>query len=840
MSNWAVVVGIDRYWSDGAHLRGAVRDALSVRDWLLDPAGGNVPPENLQLVLAPGPSSPPLDPELAQRPVGTKANITLAIDNLIQLSGGKGERLYFFFAGHGLTARVSNRDESALLATDFTRVNTDHSIALRSLWEFFETTQFDDQFFFVDACRNVPPWGEGAEFEIGRWTLPRTREPGTRPVQQFILYATSPKLKAAEIREVPGEEHGLFTAALLDGLRGVGTAKAWSWQRGAYEVRWERLADYVKERIKSAQTSVGETPEGVPLFQIPQDTGSRGVADRDRDAVITTFAADAFSKVRLDVHLDPDSAYPVADVRVLNALGDVVAGQAGSAGTPVGAGTSVVFYLPPGTYALRAAAPEIGEGRGTEPIDLYEPLAKPPTIKLLPLETRVETPLQSAVEPPVPVGVAEQVAVPPAEPGVARGLESQRPGTIALEAPDPLSIVEVRDETGGVVKVGRAGSGLELPPGFYRVRHVGPEATTGEDAVALAPGEPEQPVRLVGTEPSRATLELLEAMGGRRGPENTIELDGHDPMAWAQTSTLVAHALGSTVAGEAGAAGLGLRLPRPLKGSESRSGIGVYVVSETAKIDLAALQIRVWEAGDPVPKNPRRLRRVGPRLVELCLAKAPGRYWISIKRDGEGRPMVFAQTVLDDRMAAIVVQITKGIRLFQYQPALAGDSAGAPELLRRAEYLQRLLLAGRLDGARELVGELTETDDPFVGCLCGYVLLRLGLMDAVGKVAERVIRTAPQLSDGFVLRGEVAAAAGSTAAKQAFAEAIAAGVPLFAEGLTRLLEGARTHDINQPGTAIVRYVFQNHMRGSMWSVFTPRRFNPGTLVVTAADTGYEA
>ena len=202
----------------------------------------------------------------------------------MQLSGGKGERLYFFFAGHGLTTRVSNRDESALLATDFTSVNTDHSIALRSLWEFFETTQFDDQFFFVDACRNVPPWGEGAEFELGRWTLPRTRDPGMPPVQQFILYATSPKLKATEVRDEPGEEHGAFTAALLDGLRGAGAAKAWSWERQCYEVRWERLADYVKKRVETRGAQGRRDAEGA-LLQIPQDTGSRGVAGRERDAV---------------------------------------------------------------------------------------------------------------------------------------------------------------------------------------------------------------------------------------------------------------------------------------------------------------------------------------------------------------------------------------------------------------------------------------------------------------------------------------------------------------------------------------------------------------------------
>ena len=97
----------------------------------------------------------------------------------------------------------------------------------------------------------MPPWGEGAEFTLGSWTLPRSRDPGVPPVQQFILYATSPKLKAVEVRETEGEEHGAFTAALLAGLRGAGAAKAWSWERNCYEVRWERLADYVKMRIQA-------------------------------------------------------------------------------------------------------------------------------------------------------------------------------------------------------------------------------------------------------------------------------------------------------------------------------------------------------------------------------------------------------------------------------------------------------------------------------------------------------------------------------------------------------------------------------------------------------------
>src|SRR5215210_982505 len=722
MANAAVVIGIDRYWAESAYLKGAVRDALAMRGWLLDPAGGGVPADNLQLVLAPTKDSPQVadDVEWAQ---ATKANIIMGVNSVIQLPG-KGERLFFYYAGHGLTTRVSNRDESALLGTDFTPLLTDNSIALRSLWEFFETQQFDDQFYFVDACRNVPPWGEGPEFELGRWTLPRSRDPGVPPVQQFILYATSPKLKAAEVRETPGEEHGAFTAALLDGLRGTGTAKAWSWERRSYEVRWERLADYVKRRVEGEKRQVADTPQGA-LLQIPQDTGSRGVAGRERDALLTSFSPSAFERERLDVLLEPDGAYRKAEVRVLDAVGDVVAGQVGLAGS------SVAFTVAPGTYGVRASDPKIGAGYLKAPVELYEPLEKPVKISLRPLEAG-------------PAEAAEEAAASKTEPQPVR-----------IQSPDPLSVVEVKDETGRVVTVARALDGIELPPGFYRIRHVGPNAASRARPVVVEPGERAKPVRVSAGKPSAATLELLAEMGGRERRGNTVELGGVGRAAWVETSTLVAVALGRALNGEReGTLGV-----RPFgRGRKGRSGIVVYVVSEAEKLDPRKLEVRVWRAGEKVPREPARFRRLGPRLLELAVAGDDGRYWVSLRRDGQGHPMVFAPTLLRDRIAAVVVQVTAGIRIFQYQPPAAGGTASEPETLRRAEYLQRMLLSGRLDGAKALVDDLATIADPFLGCLCGYVLLRLGLWDELSKVAERVVETAPQLSDGFVLRGEHAAA----------------------------------------------------------------------------------
>jgi hypothetical protein len=411
---------------------------------------------------------------------------------------------------------------------------------------------------------------------------------------------------------------------------------------------------------------------------------------------------------------------------------------------------------------------------------------------------------------------------------------------IPLDAPDPVSIVEVKDETGRVVQVGRGGPELELPAGFYELRHVGPEKAATQASVALAREETEQRVQLTGSEPAAVTRELAETMGGTVGPAQTIDLPRCEPAAWARTSTLVAMALGKALHGERGAAALEFAPLAGLAAGDVHSGVAVYVVSDVDELDLAALQVRVWKARHPVPETPERLRQVGSRLAELVLAREPGAYWLSIDRPDEGSPMVFALTVLRGRLSTIVLQITGAIRLFQYQPATTGGAAATPDAMRRVEYLQRLLVAGRLDGARELALELAPLDDPFVGCLCGYVLLRLGLMEELNEVSERVIEAAPQLSDAFVLRGEYAAATGGPAARQAFAEAIGTGVPLFGEGLTRLLEGLRAHDLQHPRSAIVRYVFQNHMRGSMWSVFTPRRFEPGTLVITAADTGHEA
>jgi hypothetical protein len=812
--NWAVVIGVDRYWSERASLQGAVNDALTMRTWLLDKKGGNVPKQQLLLLLSPRQDVKP-DVEFVE---ATKDNINLAINDLMLISKGEGERLYFFFAGHGLTARVANRDENALVTTGFNAVNTDHSIALRSLWEFFETTQFRDQFFFVDACRNVPPW-EKHEFEIGRWTLPRSRDPGKPPVQQFILYATSPGLKAVEVRDVAGAEHGAFTGALLDGLGGKGEAKAWSWEREYYEVRWDRLVDYVRKRVEAEQREAGDA---AGLIQVPQDAGSRGVPGRDRDAVIVSLPPDEFDNERLEVQLEPDSVYPEAGVVVLNAIGATVAEAVRLTGS------LVTFELPPRTYALRAVAPDFKDGLLQPPVDLYGKVDRQ-RISLRPLEQ------ESAASPPV--------------------VEPKPDPRIIVSAPDPLTVIEVRDETGNVKDVWRAASVLpQVTPGFYRLRLVGPEASSDEQFVTLTPGE-EEKVELAASAAAPFVSELGEAFGATTGAGGTLVIEGVDPIAWPEPSTLVTLAVGAAI--EAGSAsddaapvglrGLGITLPAALLDGQAESGVAVYVVASGTGEGADAIKdvrVRLWPAGEAVPPDERAItltevrRGLGTHVTEVD----PGAYWLSLER-GEETPPVLSLTILNGRLATVVAQIeSEGIRLYQYHPALAATPTSAPAALRRLEYLERSLLGGRLDSAKALATEIAATaaDDPFAGCLCGYALLRLGMLDELNDVIGKVISVAPSLSDIFILRGEHAAATGGTAGRQSFADATATGIPIFAEGLTRLVEGLRAHDLHHPRGAIVRHLFQRHVRGSMWSIFTPRRFEPGTLIVTGADTGFEA
>ena len=779
---WAIVIGVDEYGEEKLRLTGAVADAQRFRDWVVSDAGGGVRENNLRYLVNP-----------------TKDEIITAISEVVTGAAGGAERLYFYFSGHGLTARVAGRDESALVTPGFDALHTDHSLAIRSLTEHFETTPFADQFFFVDACRDMP-WGE-REFEIGRWPLPRRRDPGVPPVQQFILYATSPGRKAAEVG-FPGEAEGAFSAVLMDGLTGSEQAKAWSWQRNCYEVRWDRLAAYVHDEMD------GRRPESVSperwAGQVPQDAGSRGVAGGDRDPPVVSYPSGHFPNLGLTVRLAADSEFEEAKIDVLDAVGNTVVSAMRVTGR------SERFMLPPRTYAVRALTPEPGSLVGTlpAPVDLYEPDAV------------------------VPLSLSS----PSKQAAAAVSGRQEPPGVIAIRSPDSLAVAEIRDEAGLVVHIARAGEERELPAGFYRVRQIAPEQTPEAELVMLPAGKTRE-LKLKPPAPPTAAVALAEALGGSVD-NGWVRLAGAtEPAAWAQPSTVVAAAVGAALHGQA-LPGLGLE-PAP-------DGPAVAMLAVAADGDPAqvrALSVGTWALGDDVP-TATRLEPTALGIGAFVQAvRQPGRRWVSISQEG-AEPIVVSLPVLENRLATLVVQVEEGwLRLYQFHPRLGAHVSSSPDRLRQVEYLQRLLLAGRLDGAEALTQELAAgaAEDPLAGLLAGYVLLRLGRYDDLDGLLEALRDLPPGISDAHILRGECAAALhGPDAGVQSFLEAVNAGIPVFAEGLTRLVEGLRASGFVHPRGALVRHLFQRHARGLMWTAFRPvRKAEPGRLVVSGADLGFE-
>ena len=182
--SWAIVIGIDDYGRQQPTLQAAVYDAEQFASWLVDRAG--LPKKQVKTLLGRRPKDRARD---GSEVVPTKDNVLRTISEVMSESGGTGENLFFYLRGHGMTATYANREESALVFPGIDDAPPDPDTRRPIDAEFFETTRFKDQFFFIDACRSRC---REQRAEIGAWPIPRRREPGKPPAQQFVLYATSP------------------------------------------------------------------------------------------------------------------------------------------------------------------------------------------------------------------------------------------------------------------------------------------------------------------------------------------------------------------------------------------------------------------------------------------------------------------------------------------------------------------------------------------------------------------------------------------------------------------------------------------------------------------------
>ena len=213
----AIVVGIQRSpmfgmtEDDANDLRAPDTDAAGIHDWLIDPAGGNVPPDNVKLIRS-------QDFPNAAEP--QQAAITNAFDELDRIAGRNdrnglgrrvGRRLYLYASGHGFAKR---RTEGALFMANATRVRTwNVPTSAWSEW-FANAAYFDEVVLWMDACMTselsilLAPAGYGVNQAVSG---------GAR---MFSAFAARFPLMAVERKMPDGLQHGVFTYALLEGLRG--------------------------------------------------------------------------------------------------------------------------------------------------------------------------------------------------------------------------------------------------------------------------------------------------------------------------------------------------------------------------------------------------------------------------------------------------------------------------------------------------------------------------------------------------------------------------------------------------------------------------------------------
>jgi hypothetical protein len=172
--------------------------------------------------------------------------------------------------------------------------------------------------------------------------------------------------------------------------------------------------------------------------------------------------------------------------------------------------------------------------------------------------------------------------------------------------------------------------------------------------------------------------------------------------------------------------------------------------------------------------------------------------------------------------------------VFQYMPSLLMDPSSDAAQFRRLELVQRCLAGGRLDLGHDTADELLmgKWEDPIAGCLGGYLMLKLGKAQKLRRAARNMVRAYPELSDSHLLQAEFHAAEKRTvAAERSASEALDAGLPIFADGISRLLDYPGSFQMANDNARLASYVFDNRVKGALWSLWAPPKLTPGKLLV---------
>jgi hypothetical protein len=280
--DYSIVVGIDTY-PQLRVLRSSMRDATLFAEWLQSPDGGDLPKDNVRLLL----SKPtlPADPWDA---VPVQRDIDRALRDFGAAERKRiGRRLYFYFAGHGIGPTF---DDVGLLMADASMETLRSNIGLRPYLVYLhDTVLFDEVIFILDCCRdNVrSEQTNGPAFGGAKGTAAAAAGEGDapmNPVESFVVLAAEYGAEAfAPTSVAGGERRGVLTQAVLEALKGTAAADA-SGRITAFSLR-----EYVLRRVPEIATD--ERLKQAPrIDRVPS-----------RDIVFRTVPAAQLPRVRVRI-----------------------------------------------------------------------------------------------------------------------------------------------------------------------------------------------------------------------------------------------------------------------------------------------------------------------------------------------------------------------------------------------------------------------------------------------------------------------------------------------------------------------------------------------------------
>lgn len=838
MNNWAIAIGVDYYPADEAWtLQGAVRDALAMRDWLLNPNGGNVLPQNLTLLLSPSPSAPALSVQFTP---ATYVSIVSAINDLLNKSHGIGDRVFLYFSGHGLSISDDFTVQQGILASDFGLEISTFSLTVKSLFDLFQRTHFEQQYFFIDACRNIPVKGK----RLGEFPNNNNRDPIIPPPPQFVMYATQPCVQAMEVG-YPGDESGAFTSALLNGLKGKGAAKSWDSDAGEYVVRWNELFSAVFKEVKSRKLEVNF---GKPLIQEPRQYGEHG----DENPELGRFPDVSIPDEVLQIDLEPNpTVLPIARIKI-----DTFSGTAHVEEPPISK-LPIVVRLRPRIYGINGSAAGFKPIKTKEvrlynqarvklefeanlpgtppagPIPLGEP-ALPPlnvTPPTGPIPLGEPAPPLNATPPDVYTFVPHQRSEPHSLTSAVPFNKTLR-GGLQVFACESLVLLQVANEAGIILKTARGRITLnDLPLGFYSLRMISPEGIVVSEVIESPKLDGMRIVELfIDSAKSPAMDFLAEFAGLKRAADGSISpSESIGPTFFLKLSTTLALAAAAQLEDNSGF-GHKLRMVplstfHELTGDDAVNGLHLVFGDElnagfwnsATVFDIVAESEREMYSEGLLGRNEysirslaiyRQIRKDGNSIRSFAIDCQTGSRTVRIKWNGHVTDIPCF--VLPGRVTLIVItrELDGSIEVHQYMPLtrLAESLGyGHPILnardpqyrtsnfsaIRRIEYMQRAMAHGRISPLKPDIELLLKNKwtDPIAGCLGAYLALRMGMIDDLEVATENLVRHFAELPDSHVLRGMFLLKMNLIKeANNQFRQAVNIGLPIFREGVS-LLQG---------------------------------------------------